>query len=636
MNKLKKTIAGFVGVAFALSLVATSPASAATTAEMIASLQAQLAALMGTQTSASYTFTRDLTNGATGADVTALQNWLIGKGFSIPAGATGYFGTQTQAAVSAYQATKGLPSAGYFGPLTRAAVAADSSVMTGGNTGSTDTGSTTSLSGSYGEISDVNELSQYNDEEVGEGEDDVKVVGFEVEASNDGDVALRSVKIALDPTGNTGSDHLDDYVSEVKVWMGSKEVGSADVDEFKQGSDDVYTKTINLKNSVVKSDETEKFYVTVSAQNNFDSSDISEDSWTVDVENIRFEDGSGVVTTDDSTGDLDSGFDVPVDFVSFSTAADTELKFSKASDSPEEDVVVIDTSDTTDDVSLLKGKIKLEGTSDVLLDELPVTFTVTGATDVDQVTGSVKLIIDGEEYTETVSTSAASATVTFDNLDLTIDAGSTIEFEVLADIEGTDGGTDEGDTIKAEVTSTNRDYVDAENEEGDQLDDSSEKSGTVLGKEQELRTEGIKVALLSTSASSNNNDGADTGTFTIKYKVTAVGDAVYVASLAANAVTYSVYDSTGTATTAGTITATIKNETDTSKTSVGNYMIEEDDSESFTLTVTVPNGTGDGSDQYYVALTGVKWDLSDDTSPSDTYSSNLDEFQTNTVYLDNQ
>jgi peptidoglycan hydrolase-like protein with peptidoglycan-binding domain len=43
-------------------------------------------------------------------------------GISIPAGATGYFGVQTQAAVSQWQSSKGVsPAAGYFGPISRAA-----------------------------------------------------------------------------------------------------------------------------------------------------------------------------------------------------------------------------------------------------------------------------------------------------------------------------------------------------------------------------------------------------------------------------------------------------------------------------------------------------------------------------------
>ncbi len=77
-----------------------------------------------TTTTATATFSRDLTIGSTGADVTALQNWLISKGHAIPAGATGYFGAQTKAALAAYQASAGItPAAGYFGPITRAKIA---------------------------------------------------------------------------------------------------------------------------------------------------------------------------------------------------------------------------------------------------------------------------------------------------------------------------------------------------------------------------------------------------------------------------------------------------------------------------------------------------------------------------------
>ncbi|HEX5774991.1 MAG TPA: heparin lyase I family protein [Candidatus Paceibacterota bacterium] len=67
----------------------------------------------------------DLALGASGTDVLALQEFLLDDGHTIPAGATGYFGTQTQAALAAYQQSRGItPAAGYFGPLTRVVVAA--------------------------------------------------------------------------------------------------------------------------------------------------------------------------------------------------------------------------------------------------------------------------------------------------------------------------------------------------------------------------------------------------------------------------------------------------------------------------------------------------------------------------------
>ena len=69
-------------------------------------------------------FNTNLTVGSTGADVSALQSFLISKGFAIPAissgaAAPGYFGSQTKSAVVAYQASVNLPNTGFVGPLTR-------------------------------------------------------------------------------------------------------------------------------------------------------------------------------------------------------------------------------------------------------------------------------------------------------------------------------------------------------------------------------------------------------------------------------------------------------------------------------------------------------------------------------------
>ncbi|MFA6463592.1 MAG: peptidoglycan-binding domain-containing protein [Candidatus Paceibacterota bacterium] len=130
MNKFTKTIAGVLGFAVVLSLVVVATATP-TKADTISDLQAQIAALTAQLSKlagssavvSSTTFNTDLTVGSKGADVTALQNFLISAGYSIPAGATGYFGTQTKAAVIAYQTAKGItPAAGYFGPKTRASV----------------------------------------------------------------------------------------------------------------------------------------------------------------------------------------------------------------------------------------------------------------------------------------------------------------------------------------------------------------------------------------------------------------------------------------------------------------------------------------------------------------------------------
>ncbi len=88
-----------------------------------------------------YTFNTNLTVGSTGADVVALQTWLIANGFNIPsiasgAAAKGYFGTQTKTAVMQFQTSKSLPSTGFVGPLTRGVLNAGGS-MTGGTSSAT-------------------------------------------------------------------------------------------------------------------------------------------------------------------------------------------------------------------------------------------------------------------------------------------------------------------------------------------------------------------------------------------------------------------------------------------------------------------------------------------------------------------
>lgn len=68
----------------------------------------------------SYTFSRDLTNGRSGTDVTALQNLLISKGY-LSGLATGHFGLLTKKAVIEWQIVMGIsPASGYIGAKSRA------------------------------------------------------------------------------------------------------------------------------------------------------------------------------------------------------------------------------------------------------------------------------------------------------------------------------------------------------------------------------------------------------------------------------------------------------------------------------------------------------------------------------------
>jgi peptidoglycan hydrolase-like protein with peptidoglycan-binding domain len=128
-----------VVAAFALVLGASVPAASALTTSELIDLLVSLGIIPADQASAAQAAVGgasstggsscalasapDMTVGSQGANVTALQNYLIGMGYSVPAGATGYFGSQTQSALASYQAAMGIsPAAGYFGPVTKASI----------------------------------------------------------------------------------------------------------------------------------------------------------------------------------------------------------------------------------------------------------------------------------------------------------------------------------------------------------------------------------------------------------------------------------------------------------------------------------------------------------------------------------
>ncbi len=106
-----------------LSLLTSFGADASTIANVKASLTGGTPSTPSTPSTggSSCSFSRDLTVGSTGSDVTCLQNALKAGGY-MTVNATGYFGPATRAAVVAWQnAAKVTPAAGYFGAKSRAA-----------------------------------------------------------------------------------------------------------------------------------------------------------------------------------------------------------------------------------------------------------------------------------------------------------------------------------------------------------------------------------------------------------------------------------------------------------------------------------------------------------------------------------
>lgn len=129
LNQWKKalslTAASLLLVGTILVTAPKAQAMTMTIAELQAQVElllAQLAAIQGNTSTSCFEFSRDLTVGSTGPDVSALQNYLkTTDHFPFAVGTTGYFGEVTRGAVAAWQSSNGLvPPAGYFGQLSRA------------------------------------------------------------------------------------------------------------------------------------------------------------------------------------------------------------------------------------------------------------------------------------------------------------------------------------------------------------------------------------------------------------------------------------------------------------------------------------------------------------------------------------
>jgi len=698
-----------------------------------------VALLAGASVAQAYDFgTTTLKVGSSGPYVVTLQT-LVG------ATADGSFGPLTQAKVMAWQANNGLTADGVFGPVSKAKANAGGTVVTvtgcpagalfnsmtgtlcsattlpAGCTSTVGYSSTTGLScagtvvtypagctstagfstttglscgtaavvtgavaGTSGEIADINQLSQYNAEEVGSGSENIKVLGFDVEASADGDITINTLKLTFDSTGNDAgdSDRLIDYLTNVYVWQGSTKIASMSTANFNKDSTGVYSKTFTLSNSVVKASKIEKFYVSVDAVVNLDSGDIAgATEWSVAINNLRYTDGLGITTTVDSAdgllaGNMDydaAGDGVNIEFVTFSTAADTELKIS-ADSTPVAQVVKVSATAQTDDVVLLKGKMKLLGTSDVWLDELPITLTTTGDS-ISALTANVTLTIDGKKFTESTGANCVletalwvgadncdattTAGILFDNLNLDIIAGSTIYFTVSADMNdiNNDGVAatdfDEGDTLLASLTGTvttgGRASMVVENSQGESLTDVTERTGSAVGYAQTLRSTGITVVLVGTptiTVTKGLTTAPDLATGSITFDVTAFGGDMYVdgtkPTLAGtNSADVDITPGTGGT---GTQDAVIASSTSATMTGTINttarFAVLEGITERFTITSVITPTVAGGL--YSVALTSLPYgsadaDVTDALVTTGTaaweYTTGLDDFKTPSANL---
>ncbi len=687
-TKLVAVAAG-VAVAFALVLGAAAPVRAAALtsgqissiigllqsfgadAATIANVQASLNGTAPTMPTTPSTggsmackgsvWARDLTVGATGADVMALQKFLnmsaatqvAATGAGSPGMETSTFGPATRAAVIKFQTANAItPAAGYVGPITRTTIAAKCSGTTPTTPGTPTTPTTPTtpvgLTGGEGQIHDIDSLGDV-DTSVDEGDSDVKVLGVEFKAKNS-DVSVQRVDVDVKTHSGDGSSRLTNYVDSVSLWLDGKKLATIDASDITKDSSNVYSFRFTGINGVVREDKKANMYVSFDVVSNMDSTDDA-DTWVVNIpqDGIRAVDAAGIsdtyVTSANST--------TLTETVTFNTADSGTMSLAEGNDNPLAGLVTVSSTTETKKVKLLEINVKAKSSS-LTIHDFPIGVAVSGASNVSGIVKRVRLMHGSTVLgTETASTGTYNA-ITFDNVDFDIDEGDTETFSVEADIADADSGEpDNGDTLVASTTGALAGW-DVEDAKGDTLTESTGITGSVAGNTQNFFTgQGIIVAFQSATATKTIGPLAgspDVADFTIKFSVKNLGDdTIYfdgditaaAAAAAGNGVTWATTtdSTTGTTTGGGTYgygtaivsavnvdsgpTADVLNSGDK------RFPVGSGQPRDFTFMVSIPAG-GDNVNAG-VKLTGFAWDTTSQDAMTNFYNFDLGLFNTNTL-----
>lgn len=627
--------AGIAFVALAMIFTMSVPASNAQTQtpedlqKMIDTLMAQIEALKGgaaSATASGYTWTRDLKTGATGADVMELQKFLnsdpdtrvAATGAGSAGMETSYFGPATAAAVSKFQvkyradilSPAGLVNpTGFFGPSTRDKANALNAVTTptpdedeDGSTDEDDEDEDTTLSG---EASlDKFEMEDADETDVSEGDEDAELGVATVEFT-DGDASISRLDFAFQDSEGTDSDAWDTFET-ISLWVDGEKVSEVDAsskDDYLGDEDNGIVRFANL-DIVAMEDEEVEITIAATLQDNLDTENLGE--WDINGESLRFFDADDVATTETDGGDVIDNTDVATFNIEVA-GENEELKFSLSSGNPDATDIVVDETSATNNVTVLEYKIKAED-ADIELNNLAVKLTTSD--DIDDVVSDISLEIDGQSFNDDSSTATPTTTSTYEfdiDGDVTVDEDDEVIVKVVVDFKKQTGNYANGTTIKAEVTSVERDLTEAEG--ADDLD-TTQFTGTAIGDTHTLVATGIVIPVDDVTVTSNTTgDNDQTGEFTIKFDVTAVEgdfyitDNVFASTSASNGVAYMVEVGSGTTTDSGVLASTADEETD------GVFTVREGETETFTLTVTVDTSA---STQARVTLSEVNFSTATD------------------------
>jgi len=536
-NSVAKLFVAFVTVAMLFTLAAPAKAQTAeaTLAEQIAGLMAQIALLeaqLGGTTNVGnascVSIPAPLTMNAQNANVTALQNFLISAGQVIPAGATGFFGSQTRTALAGWQAANGVsPAVGYYGPITKAAIDAACVVVPTPVTpdededeDDNDSGSSATLGNDEGSIEEFDQVSgdENNLEEGMLG----GVLGFELEIEGDVEVDRVDVFAEVDDR-DPASDDADDYFVSASLWMDGKMVSEVDVRDFDDdyrgevangGTDDEeFRIRFSGLGLVFEDGDMPEFQVAFEMRNSLDSDDLAAD-WVVVVDELRFTDGKGFTDSVSPAGTISETFGFDAEEVA-------ELDISKSQNNPKATTLKLEADDESKEFEVFSFEIEEENGIDVTIEDLRFTITTLGEVNEAFVVDEAILYMGSRELSS--ESVPEGGVVDFENLGAKIDGDSTEEFTLALVFKGADVIENAASSVSVALVTTGanaavRDAEDARgNDEGDMTITGSATSETHL-----LRT--VVPIISDTSFSVDKAENDQSGVISFAFSIEADDD----------------------------------------------------------------------------------------------------------------
>lgn len=596
------TIAAKASVAFvalAMSLMMIAPAQAATASEMQAQIDALMATIKALQASmgttpavsgSAYVFTRSLTIGSKGADVTALQVYLIGAGHAIPAGATGYFGAQTAAAVAAWQMSAGvMPAVGYFGPVSQAKYAAMMAVVVTPTPTPTPTPSS-DLKGGEASLTNFH-ANNGDDSSVAEG-DKGSIAEFKFDVK-DADVKISRADLTFVRTGAISGQETKPWktFSTIKLMADGKEIASEDVSNKSDWLNDTtpFKFRFSGMNYVVRQDDTAKITVEVEAANSVDGTSANDLGWTVAVgtDGIRGVDGEGI---DQTVGNGNTvSFDVTA------AGGDDELKVTSASSNPEATTLQLKNNATVKGIKVFAFDLDtVNSTNDIQVNTLKTTVNLAKGSAAATgtyaaVVRDAHLMVDGKEVGNLTlggTSFAQTLTFDFDTDEFKINAGDRQTVDLVLDFNQL-ATSSEGMTITASASNVGL------TAEGTDDVASAKLTGSATGKIHTLRSQGAILKAGTKTATLNADPNTSTlnkGVYSVKFDVTAFKSDIWLnktnaqgTTMGTAGVNYLIRDTNGVVVVTGTSTASLSSTAETDGT---RFKVNEGDTKTFTLSAT--------------------------------------------------